>query len=117
MTAARTLREHAGEYLAMRRALGFSLTTFGRRLDSFITWLEQAGATVITSDAAIAWATATPTAPTRHTWPGGWTSRGSSPGTCRSWTWRPRSPRWTCCHGVTGGSPLTFTLPARSPRS
>jgi integrase len=59
MTAAKTLREHAGEYLAMRRALGFSLTTFGRRLDSFIAWQEQAGATVITADAAIAWATAT----------------------------------------------------------
>ena len=25
----------------MRRALGFSLTTFGIRLDSFVTWLEQ----------------------------------------------------------------------------
>ena len=59
MTAGKTLREHAGEYLAMRRALGFSLTTFGIRLDSFITWLESTGATVITSDAAIAWATAT----------------------------------------------------------
>ena len=59
MTAGKTLREHAEEYLAMRRALGFSLTTFGIRLDSFITWLESTGATVITSDAAIAWATAT----------------------------------------------------------
>ncbi len=60
MTAAKTLRDHAGEYLAMRRALGFSLTTFGIRLDSFITWLEKNGDTVITADAAIAWATATP---------------------------------------------------------
>ena len=32
MTAGKTLREHAEEYLAMRRALGFSLTTFGIRL-------------------------------------------------------------------------------------
>jgi integrase/recombinase XerD len=59
MTAGKTLREHAEEYLAMRRALGFSLATFGIRLDSFITWLESTGATVITADAAIAWATAT----------------------------------------------------------
>ena len=59
MTADKTLREHAEEYLAMRRALGFSLTTFGIRLDSFITWLESTGATVITSGAATAWATAT----------------------------------------------------------
>ena len=59
MTADKMLREHAEEYLAMRRALGFSLTTFGIRLDSFITWLESTGATVITSGAATAWATAT----------------------------------------------------------
>jgi len=59
MTAGKTLREHAEEYLAMRRALGFSLTTFGIRLDSFITWLESTGTTVITSGAAIARATAT----------------------------------------------------------
>ena len=54
-----TLREHAEEYLAMRRALGFKLTTFGWRLISLATFLEQAGAAVNTTDAAVAWATAT----------------------------------------------------------
>jgi integrase len=57
--AGKTLREHAGEYLAMRRALGFKLTTFGWRLMSLVTCLEQAGTTVITTDAAVAWAAAT----------------------------------------------------------
>jgi integrase/recombinase XerD len=55
-----TLRERAAEYLAMRRALGFRLTTWGVRLMSFISYLESAGATVITTDAALAWATCTP---------------------------------------------------------
>jgi hypothetical protein len=35
-----TLREHAEQYLAMRRALGFKLTTFGHRLLGFVTYLE-----------------------------------------------------------------------------
>lgn len=55
-----TLRERAVQYLAMRRALGFRLTTWGARLMSFISYLEADGATVITTDAALAWATCTP---------------------------------------------------------
>ncbi len=55
-TAGKSLREHAGEYLAMRRALGFKLTTFGWRLMSFVTYLEQNGHAVITADAAVTWA-------------------------------------------------------------
>jgi integrase/recombinase XerD len=54
------LREHAEEYLAMRRALGFKLTTWGPKLMSFIGYLESAGRTVVTTDAAVAWATSTP---------------------------------------------------------
>jgi integrase/recombinase XerD len=54
-----TIRQHAEEYLAMRRALGFKLTTFGQKLLSFVGYLEQHGASVITTEAAVAWATAT----------------------------------------------------------
>jgi integrase/recombinase XerD len=54
-----TLRRRAEQYLAMRRALGFKLTTWGSKLMSFIGYLEAAGATVITTDAALTWATAT----------------------------------------------------------
>lgn len=54
------LRRHAEDYLAMRRALGFKLTTFGQTLFSFIGYLENEQATVITSDLAVAWARATP---------------------------------------------------------
>jgi integrase len=54
------IRQHAEAYLAMRRALGFKLTTFGQRLLSFVGYLEQRGSSHITTDAALAWATCTP---------------------------------------------------------
>ncbi len=54
------IRQHAEEYLTMRRTLGFKLTTFGQRLLSFVGYLEQRGISHITTDAALAWATATP---------------------------------------------------------
>jgi integrase/recombinase XerD len=55
-----TLREHAEQYLAMRRALGFKLTTWGPKLMGFIDYLESLGTTVVTTDDAVAWATSTP---------------------------------------------------------
>jgi integrase/recombinase XerD len=54
-----TIRQHAQEYLAMRRRLGFQLTTFGQKLMSFVDYLERTGATTLTTDAALAWATST----------------------------------------------------------
>jgi integrase len=53
------LRERAEEYLAMRRALGFKLTTFGAKLVSFITYLEEHGLETVTTQAAVTWATET----------------------------------------------------------
>ncbi len=58
------IRQRAQEYLAMRRALGFKLTTWGAKLMSFVGYLESTGARVITTDAAVAWATSTPRAST-----------------------------------------------------
>jgi hypothetical protein len=55
-----TIRQHAEDYLTMRRALGFKLTTFGQKLLSFVDYLEAHEASVLTTDAALAWATATP---------------------------------------------------------
>ena len=54
------IRERAEQYLAMRRALGFKLTTFGARLFSFIDYLEAHDLNVITADAALAWAITPP---------------------------------------------------------
>lgn len=55
-----SIREHAEQYLAMRRGLGFKLTVFGTRLLGFVAYLEAHDMTVITADAALAWATDTP---------------------------------------------------------
>lgn len=55
-----TIRRQAQEYLAMRRKLGFKLITFGEKLLSFVGYLEQCGARVITTEKAVAWATSTP---------------------------------------------------------
>jgi integrase/recombinase XerD len=55
-----TLRQRAEQYLAMRRALGFKLTTWGPKLMSFIAYLESLEHTVVTTDDAVAWATSTP---------------------------------------------------------
>jgi integrase/recombinase XerD len=54
------IRQHAEEYLAMRRALGFKLTTFGQKLLSFVDYLDAHDMNVLTADAALTWATATP---------------------------------------------------------
>jgi integrase/recombinase XerD len=53
------LRQAAEEYLAMRRALGFKLTTQGRQLMSFVGFCEARGAEHITTEFALAWATQT----------------------------------------------------------
>jgi len=53
------LRQAAEEYLAMRRALGFKLTTQGRHLMSFIGYCEARGAGHITTELALSWATQT----------------------------------------------------------
>lgn len=55
-----SIRARAQAYLAMRRRLGFKLTTFGQRLMSFVDWLEAHELTRLTTQAALAWATDTP---------------------------------------------------------
>jgi integrase/recombinase XerD len=51
------LRARAEEYLAMRRALGFRLTTQGRHLMSFVRFCEERSAGRVTADLAVEWAT------------------------------------------------------------
>ncbi len=45
-----TLREAVGEYLEMRRGLGFKLQEAGKGLINFITFLEQHNASYITQE-------------------------------------------------------------------
>jgi integrase len=53
------LRARAEEYLAMRRALGFKLESWGPRLMSFVRFCEDRDATAVTTDLAVDWATST----------------------------------------------------------
>ncbi len=43
------------EYLAVRRSLGFKLTRDGLLLEQFVSFCEQAGASRVTSELALAW--------------------------------------------------------------
>lgn len=52
-----SLRNVAEDYLRMRRALGYKLRISGWLLDGFISYLEDIGATTVTIEAAVAWAT------------------------------------------------------------
>ena len=51
-----TLQEAVGEYLEMRRGLGFKLQEAGKGLIDFITFLEQHNAFYITQALSLAWA-------------------------------------------------------------
>lgn len=52
------LHAAAQEYLVLRRSLGFKLERHARLLADFIDYCETAGATTVTSELAVAWATA-----------------------------------------------------------
>jgi len=45
------------DYLAMRRALGYKLRLSGSLLRRFVTFADEAGATYITTEIAVDWAT------------------------------------------------------------
>jgi len=50
------LRSALGDYLRIRRQLGYELKNDGRLLEGFVDFLQQAGARHITTDLAVAWA-------------------------------------------------------------
>lgn len=64
------LRSALKEYLALRRALGYKLYRAGLLLHQFVQFAERAGATCITTDLALQWATQPGKA--RKTW---WATR------------------------------------------
>ena len=51
------LRAALGDYFAVRRALGFKLTRDGLLLGQFVSFLEEAGATTVTTELALSWIT------------------------------------------------------------
>ena len=50
------LAEHAEQYLALRRAVGFKLVSEAQLLAEFVNFAEQAGQSTVTTQAALAWA-------------------------------------------------------------
>ena len=50
------LRTALHDYLKLRRQLGFELKTQGRLLESFVRFMERAGAQHITTELALVWA-------------------------------------------------------------
>jgi integrase/recombinase XerD len=51
------LRRAAEDYVSIRRALGFKLDRHPRLLAQFVAYLEEAGASTVTTGLALAWAT------------------------------------------------------------
>lgn len=51
------LRQAVVDYLSVRRALGAKLKGYDRDLEDFVAYLEAAGATTVTTELAVAWAT------------------------------------------------------------
>ena len=51
------IRQAIGDYLAVRRALGYKLEDYGWLLADFASFMEAAGAGTITTSLALAWAT------------------------------------------------------------
>ncbi len=51
------LRTALAGYLDLRRGLGFKLERDAKLLDQFISYLEQRGASTVTTAGALAWAT------------------------------------------------------------
>jgi integrase len=56
MNAPPSLRNALGDYLALRRTLGFKLASVGRLLDQFVDYLDAQGVGIPTTDDALAWA-------------------------------------------------------------
>jgi hypothetical protein len=62
-----TLGAAAHDYLRVRRALGYKLERQGRQLLQFVAYLDAVGATTVTIEHAIGWATL-PAGATRGYW-------------------------------------------------
>ena len=66
----KTVREAIGDYLALRRSLGFKLKKHQRFLEEFASFLEQESTSQITSRRALLWATQP-----KHVQPSEWAAR------------------------------------------
>jgi len=78
----KTVREAVGDYLALRRSLGFKLKKHQRFLEEFASFLEQESTSQISSRLALLWATQP-----KHIQPAEWAARlGVVRGFARYWS-------------------------------
>ena len=66
----KTLHQALDDYLTLRQAMGFKLSEARTLLPQFVDFLDHQGATFITTEWALKWATQP-----RHIQPAGWASR------------------------------------------
>jgi integrase/recombinase XerD len=66
MTGPLVLRDRLEEYLSLRRTLGFKLSFSAYELPDFVNFAETAGATHITTELALAWASQPPKDPSHR---------------------------------------------------
>lgn len=109
-----SLHPAVGDYLAMRRALGFKLDREEKLLPRFADFIADRGEQHVTVDAAVAWA-ALPAGSAR--W---WASRlqiaRGFAATCTPSTRSTRSPHPICCHARRTARRRIFTRQHRSTR-
>lgn len=96
------LTEAVNDYLRVRRTLGYKLTDHGTLLPDFVAYLEAAGASTVTTELAVAWATQ-PTGTTQ----GWWGRRLAIVGVLA--TSRPSTPTPRC--RLLGCCPIGWTVP------
>lgn len=66
MTSSCTLRDRLEEYLSLRRTLGFKLSFAAYELPDFVEFAEAAGATHVSTELALAWASQPPKDPSHR---------------------------------------------------
>ena len=108
---------HAVEdYLSVRRALGYKLAENGRLLPDFVAYLEAAGASTVSTELAVAWATQPDATARRCGGLGVWRWSAALPDTSKRSTLTPRSRPRPVASSVPSSRPLSvFRLPTSPP--
>ncbi|MCA1672495.1 MAG: hypothetical protein LC799_09910 [Actinobacteria bacterium] len=104
------LRAQVGDYLVVRRALGYKLARTEKLLGQFVAHCESVGATTVTTEVAVAWAQLP--AEESSWW---WAQRlgvvrAFAPG-CRRRTRRPKSRRRMCSGPCAPSAPFPTSTP------
>ena len=110
-----SLRQALSDYLRIRRRLGFQLKTDQRLLESFVEFMERAGAERITSELAVVWAML-PQDAHPHRWGQRLTIVRVFARYVATLDPTARSHLSICCPRAAHGSRLTSTRPLRSTR-